>query len=470
MSFGQLPEKNIHEIHENALNLLESTGVLFNDPEAVEILTSHGASADGSIIRFPRNMVEEAAKKVPSEFDLYGADGNALRIGGNETHFAAGSCGIRIRGKEGAIKQSVGVDLRDIVRLTDGLDNIALASSSVVPHEIPEAIGDSYRVAQLLQNTRKPFVTGAFSAQGLFDIYELLEAACGGKDALARKPRAVLDVCSLSPLKWTDVSCRNLIDGARLNLPLELISAPLIGATAPMTLYGCVLMHTVEILSGIVLIQCVNPGNRVVYGGAPMYFDMRRSTTSLNSVETSLVGAAYAQMGRFYGLPTHIYACLSDAKSNDAQAGLESGISALMAAQSGFNIISGAGMLEFCNTFSLEKLVIDNEIIGMVKRLAKGVSCGEEEMAAGLIGEMGPGSDYLSTGHTFKWFRKEPYLPSDVIDRKNLELWQSEGCRTAEQKASDIVSKKLAQVNGKPQEIKDAAEAVWEKIRMREGS
>ena len=51
---------------------------------------------------------------------------------------------------------------------------------------------------------------------------------------------------------------------------------------------------------------------------------------------------------------------------------------AIMAALSGVNMVSGAGMLDFESCQSLEKLVLDAEAIGMAKRLIGGVEAREE--------------------------------------------------------------------------------------------
>jgi len=332
----------------------------------------------------------------------------------------------------------------NISKVNDSLANIALQSTSVVLNDIPQEIGDSYRLYLLLKNSPKPCISGAFSVHGISDMRELLAAVVGGYDVLKEKPMAVFDICPSPPLKWTHVSSQNIIDCARFGLPMETISVPMPGAVSPATLAGSVLIHTAETLSGIVLAQCVNPGTPVVYGGAPMYFDMRQSTTSLNSIETNLISTAYSQMGKYYGLPTHTYAGLSDSKMLDAQAGLESGMSGMIASLSGINVISGVGVMEFCNTFSIEKLVLDNEICGMALKYGQGIDCSEEAFALDLISELGPGGDYMSSEHTFKWFKKVPYLPSRVIDRSMRQQWEAKGSLSAFARAQEQVVKILA--------------------------
>ncbi len=470
-----LTEEQIITIHEKALNILEDTGVHFQGEGALQVLAKNGANVDfgTKIVKFPPQMVKEAIEKVPSTFQLFNRSGEPVAtLGENNVYFDPGSSGIRFLESDGmTAREAVGADLVKIAKVCEAMDHVELLATALTPYDIPKNIGDCYRVYALLKHSTKPFITGAYSAKGVNAIRELLAADAGGYDALKARPRAVLDITSLPPLKWTEVSCQNILDAAAYGLPIETISVPLLGAAAPATFAGCVLLHTVETLSGIVLTQLVNPGNPMVYGGAPMYFDMKNMTTSLNSIETSIIGAAYAQMGKYYGIPVHTYAALSDSKMNDSQAGLETAVSGIVASLAGIDIISGPGMLDFCNTFSLEKLVIDNEICGMAQRLLKGIEFSEETLAADLISEMGSFGDYLSTKHTLKWFRKEPYHPSAVIDRQNFEKWHDKGGKSSFEHAREIVAEILENPKAPAlsPEKNEALDNAWRAIALADG-
>src|SRR5512136_1338333 len=221
--------------------------------------------------------------------------------------------------------------------------------------------------------SNKPKVTGSFFIKTLRALIDLLVIFAGGRKTLADRPQAVFDVCPSPPLIWSDFGAENLIALARAGVPAEMISMPLAGAAAPVTLLGSVVQHAAECLSGITIHQLAKSGAPIVWGGAPAIFDMRKGSTPFGAVETAMIDAAYSQIGKFIGLPTHTYLCASDAKVIDAQAGLESGMGALVGALAGINMISGAGMLDFLACFSLEKLVIDAEIVAMAKRLLSGV-------------------------------------------------------------------------------------------------
>jgi trimethylamine--corrinoid protein Co-methyltransferase len=202
---------------------------------------------------------------------------------------------------------------------------------------------------------------------------------------------------------------------------------PLAGATAPVTLLGSVVQHAAECVSGITIHQLAHPGAPVVWGGAPAIFDMRQGTTPMGAVETAMIDAAYAQVGKSLGLPTHGYLGASDAKIVDAQAGLESGVTAMLGALAGINMISGAGMLDFLACFSVEKLVIDAEAIAMAFRLLDGVEQRTPTLATEMFVGMNFKGDFLKLKVTRQLFAKEQHLPSPVIDRGSIRTWQQGG-------------------------------------------
>lgn len=442
-----LSPQNIQTIHQEALTVLEKVGVMFYSQEALHILQRQGVQVDlnKKTARFPPQLVEEAIEKVPPSLDLYNRDGElATQITGNTVHFNPGSAAIKFMESDGkTVRSSQSEDLIHIARLTESLENIALQSSAVVLYDIPKALGDCFRLYLMLKNSSKPIITGAFSIQGIQYMRELLLAVVGDEETLSEKPLAIFDVCPSPPLKWTHISAQNIIDCARFRLPIETISMPMPGAASPVTLAGSLVLHTAETLSGIVLAQAVNPGTPMIYGGAPVNFDMRTGTTPMSAIEATMIGAAYGEMGKYYGLPTHTYACLSDAKLIDYQAGLETAMSGVVAQLAGINIISGPGILEFVGCMSLEKLVMDNEICGLALRLSRGIDCSKESLATELICSLGPGGDYLTTDHTLKHFKSESYQPAKIINRHDRSTWEAQGKKTAFEQAQERVKELL---------------------------
>ncbi len=266
-----------------------------------------------------------------------------------------------------------------------------------------------------------------------------------GED-LSKKPLAVFDVCPSPPLMWSEQTAQHLIDCAHFDIPAEYVSMPLAGATGPASIAGALVQHTAETLSGVILSQLTKAGAPVIWGGSPAVFDQREGTTPMGALETMMIDCAYAEIGKSLGsgFPTHAYMGLSDAKTIDAQTGFEAGLGILLATLAGINAVAGPGMLNFESCQSLEKLVIDNEICGMAQRFVEGVEVTEESLAVSLFKQVGPHGNFLTTSHTLKWFRRDQFLPSEIIDRKDLQKWNQDGALTITDRAKKQVTEILA--------------------------
>ncbi|MBN1287815.1 MAG: trimethylamine methyltransferase family protein [Anaerolineae bacterium] len=433
--FTFLDETTIADVLYEAYRLLWDPGVLLYSEDAADLLREAGATVENpdvhgaQVARIPLELARVALSAVPSSFDLYGADGGRrVHYGGDCVQFNPGSAAIEVL-DPGATqtRQPVTADLVRATRLADALDAFDAASTCLVSSDVPEAVGDMYRLYIALKHTGKPVVTGAFGVGTWPRMYEMLVAAAGGEDALAAKPRAIFDVCPLSPLRWSAESSGDLLDCARHGVPAQIVTTPLAGATAPVTLLGVVVQHAAETLSGVVLHQLAKPGAPVVWGGLPAAFDMKTGTTATGAVETMMLNIACAQVGQYLGLPTQAYLGLSDAKVLDMQAGFETGMGALLGALACVNMISGPGVLDFVRVFSLEKLVIDAEIVQMVRRLHEGMVQRDAPIALDLIRAVGHGGAFLTEPHTVDWFREELLFPSPVIDRDARTIWEAKG-------------------------------------------
>jgi len=419
-----LNQTAIARILNEALALLQIHGVKVRSPEVIEALQSVGVQTTDGVARIPEYVVEKALESVPAQFRLFDRAGNpAVLYGGDEVHFDPGSSCLNILdadAEEPRLAQAN--DLVRLVQLTETLPQFAAQSTAMTCDDAPKEVGDIYRLLLVLWYSSKPVVTGAFSAETLRVMLDLLRAESGGQDALRSHPRAVFDVCPSPPLNWGEFGAVNLVDLARAWVPAELISMPLAGAAAPVTLAGSVVQHAAESLSGIVIHQAAQPGAPIVWGGAPAIFDMRTGTTPMGAIETAMLNAACAEVGKSLGLPTHGYLIGSDSKALDAQAGMESGMAAVVGALSAINMISGAGMLETLACHSLEKLVLDAESIDSAQRLARGVNAKAPSLAVEMFAESFEKGGFLKLESTRQLFQSEQHLPPSVIDREPLRV------------------------------------------------
>jgi trimethylamine--corrinoid protein Co-methyltransferase len=224
---------------------------------------------------------------------------------------------------------------------------------------------------------------------------------------------------------------------------------PLAGATAPVTLRESIVQHAAETLSGIVLHQLAAPGAPISWGGAPAAFDMRHGTTPMGSMETMLLNLGNAEVGKHLGLPVHGYLALSDAKTADYQAGMETGMGAVLAALAGINLVAGPGILDYILTQSPEKLLLDHEACGMALRLVRGIGAEPADLPT-LFADLVKTGEFLSHPHTRAHWKTELTIPSAVIDRDTWADWEAKGRKDAATRAREEVARRLAKEAGSP--------------------
>ncbi len=448
-----LSDELVTQIIEEGFALLMNPGIWVLNNEALSLLADAGAEVDmeSKIAKIPERIARQALESRPSEFYLYNLDGEqVVHYGGDSVQFTPGSGGITILDSETQQqRQALTEDFVKFIKLVEMLPQVDAQSTAFISSDVPEEIGDLYRLYLALNYMRKPIITGAFEKETWWTMKDMLVAAVGSEKELAEKPIAVFDACPSPPLKWSDITCQNLIDCAKNNIPAQLISMPMAGATSVVTLAGAVVQHTAECLSGVTINQLSNPGAPIVWGGSPATFDMRKGTTPMGAIGTWMINCAYVQVGKELGMPTHSYLGMTDAKIVDAQCGLESS-SAFFAALAGANMVSGPGMMDYESCLSYEKMVIDAEILGMAKRLIAGIDGRQTPIALDIIQELGHKADYLAHPHTMKWFREELYIPSEVIDRDTLEAWEKKGSKSTWDRAKDRVESLLAQYQPSP--------------------
>jgi trimethylamine--corrinoid protein Co-methyltransferase len=442
-----LEDKLIEQIVAEATNILCKLGVEIHNKEILSLLSDHGGRVDMKEYKvlFTEEMIQKALKTAPSSFKLYDIHGNQTNdFSGHNVHFTPGSAALNILDyKTKQMRRPDTQDYINYVKVVSQLEHIAAQSTAFIPADVHENISDSYRLFLSLMYGHKPVVTGAFTIDS-FEVMKDLQLVVRGRGkALKEKPLTIFSCCPTSPLKWCDVTSQNLIDCGRYHIPIEFISMPLAGFVAPVTLVGTLVQHTAETLSGVVISQLTNPGTPILYGGSPAIFDVRYETTPMGAVETMMIDCAYNEIGKFLHLPTQAYISMSDAKLLDAQAGLESGMGATLAALSGINNISGPGMIDFESCQSLEKLVLDNEMCGMTFRLIEGIEPKEDIPALSIFQELLREKQLLISDHTQRYRTEEHYVPGAVIDRANRSRWQEQGGMTLEQRAHREVEKLL---------------------------
>ncbi len=277
-----------------------------------------------------------------------------------------GSSGLKILDhRTGETRLSNSIDFIEYARLCDGLEHIAyLATAFSTNKDIESQVSDAWRLYMLLTTSKKPMVSGAFTEHGVPRMRDMMQLFRRDRAELIAKPMSIFTITATGNFRYGEDSCQNMLDCVEAGIPVEIVPVTLMGLIAPVTLVGALVFHVADVLTGITMAQIVRPGAPVLFGGAPATFHMKSASSPMAAIEAQHLNVAYVAVAKSLGLPTQAYMALSDGKSLDAQAGGETFSSALLAAIAGVNSVSGPGMLDFVLTFSLPKLVFDNEVCG----------------------------------------------------------------------------------------------------------
>jgi trimethylamine--corrinoid protein Co-methyltransferase len=444
-----LSDTEVDKIIERSLTVLEKVGIHIGSSRVLQMVGAvKGATLIEDRVRFNRNRVEECLKQAPSEIKIYRQDRTEpFILGGDRVHYVAGSVAPYIYDiKVKALREPITNDLIEHIKVLNHCDYIDFQSGSYVLNDVPKAITSSYRYYLSLLYSPKPMFGGAFGKDDLKVIRDMLVVVSGGEKELQNRPIVVVATNPSSPLGLTEIVAENIVFCARQKLPVMHIPIPLAGGSSPITLAGTLVQHTAEVLGAVVVSQSALPGAPVIFGGGPSIMDMQKGTACQSSTEAVIMGASTAQIAKRLGLPCATNTGRADSKLVDYQAGEESGIALTLMALAGINMIRGAGTLEFANVVSKEKLLIDNEICGMAKRLIRPMDISENALALNIIFEQATSSDgYLSSPHTFEMFRNEFYFPSSLIDRGSRREFEKQDSKDVYERAIDKVKKIVAE-------------------------
>ena len=438
-----LSDGQLERIHSKAIHVLEKVGVRYQSEETGQVFASSGATIDekARMVRIPEHLVNEALKKTPSHFTL-GAfnqrNSIELREGRFYTRPSTGFSKV-IDSENGMAREGTSKDSVNISRLIQQLDNISINSTHVFPCDVHQEIKDVYSFSLALENSDKHVVISPLSKTNLriaSDIASVYELESEPKERILSAL-----ICPVSPLTLRDevsVLC------AKARIPAIVNSAPILGVASPVTLAGTLVLQSAESLATITLIQLVQPGSSVILGNKSTPMDMKHGTPLSGTVEIGLLSAAAVQVAKFYNIPSEGFGTRTDSKTLDEQAGIERIFVGLLPALAGATIDSGAGAVEIVATFSLEQLVIDDEVYGMTRRLLAGVEVDEQRLAFDEIRDVGPGGSFLGKEHTRRFYSDEHYQHR-LFDKRSRKDWENAGFKDVRQVARERVKKLLSE-------------------------
>ncbi|MEE9248104.1 MAG: trimethylamine methyltransferase family protein [Dehalococcoidia bacterium] len=468
--FRLLSGEKLQRIHEASLEVLEDVGVRFTTEAARKLLADAGCTvADEDIVKIPRRVVEDAINSAPERVVIYDREGEeALTLEGRNTHFGLGITGIHFRDLESGERRGPRIeDVALACRVADALPNLDFIATPLVleaTREMPRKVVKQIEFEAMLSNTTKPLMLLVDYVPILRDVLEMTAAVAGGTDALRERPFVLPYFNSVSPLTYNTDTLDNLLLLAEWGIPVICSPAPMAGATGPVTLAGTVTTSNAEALAGLVVSQLKRPGAPFIVGSEAAILDMRTANIAFGAPEQNTLVMAAVEMAHYYGLPVAGLGCASDSMGVDQQAALEQMLGAYSSILAGVHLVPFIGFLEAGLTFSLEAAVMGDEIVGMVKRIMRGMPVDDESLAPDTIRAVGPGGNFLETEHTFRHYKREQWQPT-LLCRTTFDSWVQGGSKLmgerVKEKLEDIIQSH--RVKPLPEEVKAQMSAIIER-------
>ena len=402
-----LTEEQVEEIHRATLDVLRKTGVRHESEWALDFLRKHGCEVDleDKRVRFPESLVEECLRRCPSSFRLKARDPEKDYIlGGNAVYFGTFSGMHTIDLNTLEPRQATLAEYIEYIRVLDALPGLHLLTpvtyfgfEGVPPvMAIAESVALKFRYSGKFQKTA--------NAKGCETFTMAMAKAVGAETKSC--------LCCAPPLAWDEEAVLLARRAIEVGFPVAVADGDTLGASAPATYTGSIVVANAEIISMIVLVQLLHPGHRVVVNHFDFPQDMRSGAPAFGQIGCSISNVMFNQMWRRYGIPImNGTPGSSNSKAMDYQTGYEKALGGILAA------LSGAHRLSFYGSVSSElaahpvQAIMDDDLAGMIGRFVEGATVNDETLALDLIHEVGPvPGHYLGKAHTREWWKREQNL------------------------------------------------------------
>ncbi len=446
-------DDRIEAIHETALRVNEELGIRVLNAEARKLYREAGASVDESdqMVRIDRGLVADALASAPAEFTLHGADPEVdVTLGGDHIAFVSVGGAPHVSDLDGGKRPGTLEDTRNIIRLAEHFDVIHLQSPNVESQDVPVHLRH-YRVtdSQLSLSRKVPFVYARGSGQ-VADAFEMMRIARGlDESEFAARPSCYTVINTNSPRQLDVPMCQGIIDFARAGQMSVITPFTLAGAMAPVTMPGALVLQHAEALAGIALAQIVRPGVPVMYGSFTSNVDMKSGSPAFGTPEFVRAAFGAGQLARHIGLPWRGSAATAS-NAPEEQAVYEFLMSAWGSVLGGVHMmIHAAGWLEGGLTASLEKFILDIEMLQTFAEIFAPLASGDSELAFDAIASVDPGGHFFGCEHTMQRYQTAFYEPL-VSDWSNFGQWTENGGLTATQRANGIWKRILQEFEPPP--------------------
>jgi trimethylamine--corrinoid protein Co-methyltransferase len=433
-AYRPLSERDMRRIYDTALDILAGIGIGDPIPEILHYALPGGCELDeNGRLLFPRSLVEDLIDAAATSYVAYGVDpAHDCEVSAEKVYLSTSGEAVSILDfDERSYRPTRLVDLYDAARLADRLEHIHMFGQPFIAAEYSDQIyvHDMNIAYAELAGTRKHLALGIAEVDHIDPLIELFDAYLGEEGGFLKRPFCTFGGCPIvSPLRFGADNAQVLVRLAELGLTGDVAVAPQAGATSPAALAGTLAQSFAETLACLCVMNLVRRGAAINFGMWPFISDLRTGAFSGGSGEEAAVMAASAQLCNHFGFITSMAGGMTDAKAMDAQAGFEKAITSAALALAGTNLLAAyPGIVGSLLGQSFEGMVIDNDMLGNVQRLLRGIEVTEETLSYDVIRETVFGSGhYLGHPQTLELMQTE-YLYPDVADRRTAGEWESGG-------------------------------------------
>ena len=450
--YQPLSKAELERVHQAALDVLENIGLSQAIPSCVELVTKAGGRLDeyGRLL-FPRGLVEDTIAKAARNFVLHAANPkHDMELSNTKVHFGTAGAAVHIVDLQTrAYRDSTLIDLYNAARMVDALDHIHFFQRSMVARDMTSSRDlDINTCYACVSGTQKHIGSGWIKPEHVTETMQMLHWIAGGEKQWRERPFVSMSSCFVvPPLRFAEDACACLEAAVRAGMPVLLLAAGQAGATSPASLAGALVQEVAEVLAGLVYVNLIVPQHPAIFGTWPFISDLRTGAMSGGSGEQAVLMAACAQMANFYDLPGGVAAGMADAKLPDAQSGFEKAYTTTLAGHAGANLVyEAAGMQGSLLGFSLEGLVIDNDMLGAVQRTIRGLEINEDSLSIEAMRRVciGGPNHFLGDEQTMALMQKD-YIYPDVADRASPKEWAEQGSLDILQRAQKRTQEILSQ-------------------------
>ena len=439
-------KEELTAIHDASMDILENTGVVFNESEALEIFQKNSFNVEGKTVFFKEKDVQKALETAPCRFQITARNPDkSVFIGKDDWVFVPTYGAPFMCSRTGEQRPGTMQDYDTICKLVQTSKYIDMNGfKHIEPSDVPPKTAYLDMLFSNVILCDKPYMCSTDTKETAKDSIEMAGIVFGGKDKLTDIPVMVGLINSLSPLQYAKEMAGSLVELARYRQPVIIANMIMGGNSGPIKLPGLLALMNAEILAGLVLAQLVGSGTPVIYGTTSCSTNMQTGAATVGSPETAIISSAAMQIARFYNLPSRTGGSLTDSLVPDAQALAEGALILSTAVRNGANfILHSCGMMGTYIGNSFEKWLIDEELCGIVRRMMTSIEITKETIDAESVKSVGIGGSYMIHPTTLKYCRTE-FFANTLYSKQDVTRWRNQGGRCVDEAASDMLVSRLS--------------------------